>query len=68
MKQPEAMIHMIKKKIMKPQLVSRSKATNKDANKAFQMEDIQEVDQFKEVKIEQENLMSEIANLRREQK
>ena len=40
----------------------------KDANKTFQMEDIQEVGQFKEVKNEQENLMSEIANLRREQK
>ena len=30
MKQPKSMIHMIKKKIMKPQLVSRSKATNQD--------------------------------------
>ena len=31
LKQLEVVIHMIKKKIMKPQLVSRSKATNKDA-------------------------------------
>ena len=30
LKQPEVEIHMIKKKIMKPQLVSRSKATNRD--------------------------------------
>ena len=31
LKQPEAVMHRIKKKIMKPQLVSRSKPTNKDA-------------------------------------
>ena len=31
LKQLESMIHMIKKKIMKPQLVSINKATNKDA-------------------------------------
>ena len=41
----------------------RSVTLLKDANKTFRMEDIQEVDQFKEVKIEQENLMSKIANL-----
>ena len=31
LKQPEVVIHMIKKKIVKPQLVRRTKATNKDA-------------------------------------
>ena len=31
LKEHEAMINMNKKKIMKPQLVSKSKATNKDA-------------------------------------
>ena len=49
-------------------MLRRSVTLLKDASKTFQMEDIQEVDQFKEVKNEQENLMSEIANLRREQK
>ena len=49
-------------------VLRRSVNLLKDANKTFQMEDIQEVDQFKEVKNEQENLMSEIANLRREHK
>ena len=31
LKQPEVVMHMIKKKIMEPQLVSRSRETNKDA-------------------------------------
>ena len=31
LKQPEVAIHMVKKRIMKPQLVSKSKETNKDA-------------------------------------
>ena len=31
LEKPKVVIHMIKKKNMKPQLVSRNKATNKDA-------------------------------------
>ena len=45
-------------------VLRRSVTLLKDANKTFQMEDIQEVDQFKEIKNEQDNLMNEIANLR----